>query len=146
MMMEVLSAVEDLSILLETLDQDDKPLEVIASRFHKTFQNKAAPFKLGCTLYMMIKDDLLSLSSKLTAYYLLMDMYSSEPQASNPFLPCFVAAGQREGSDSRTTVERNFVTSLLSNFKEVRMPCCPHCQLSDHLSKTPMTFPTFDHA
>lgn len=118
--MEALVSVEDLSTLLDTLNQDDKPLEVVAAKFQKAF-HKTDQFKAGCTLYVMIKDDLLSLSAKLAAYYILQSLYSSEPLAANPFLPCFIAAVQKEGGDNKTnTIERNFVCALLTNPKEVR--------------------------
>ena len=127
--MEALASVEDLSTLLEALNQDDKPLEAVAAKFQKAF-HKTDQFRAGCTLYVMIKDDLLPLSAKLAAYYILQDLYAAEPQASNPFLPCFFAAAQKEGGDSKSTIERNVVNALLTNPKEVSappptIPCSP---------------------
>jgi hypothetical protein len=119
--MEALASVEDLSTLLEALNQDDKPLEAVAAKFQKAF-HKTDQFRAGCTLYVMIKDDLLPLSAKLAAYYILQDLYAAEPQASNPFLPCFFAAAQKEGGDSKSTIERNVVNALLTNPKEVSAP------------------------
>lgn len=136
--MEGLAAsVEELTTLLEILEEE-KPLEVAAARFQKSF-HKTDQFKASCTLYLMIRDDLVSLSAKMVAYYILFDLYNSSSAgggtgsesnlpgggiAANPFLPCFLVGLQKEGSDPKVVTERNFLLSLLTDPNEVRQLFC----------------------
>jgi hypothetical protein len=114
--MDVLT-VEELSSLLDLLNQEDKSLETISAKFQKTF-HKQDHFKVCCTLYVMLKDDLLQLSSRLAAFYLLCDLYPSDPLSSNPFLPIFINTLQKE--NQKQIVERNFLTCLLGSTSSIK--------------------------
>jgi hypothetical protein len=111
--MEVLST-EELAKLLDLLDKD-KPLESISEKLQKTFP-KTDYFKVGCALYIMLQDNLLPGSGRLAAFYILYDLYASEPLASNPFLPIFINTLQQQENNKSTqsnSVERNFLIYLL---------------------------------
>lgn len=104
---------EELAKLLELLDKD-KPLESISAKLQKTFP-KTDHFKLGCALYIMLQDNLLPGSGRLAAFYILYDLYASEPLASNPFLPIFINTLQQQENNKSTqsALERNFLIYLL---------------------------------
>jgi len=114
--MEVLST-EELAKLLDLLDKDT-PLEDISEKLQKAFP-KSDHFKLGCALYIMLQDNLLPSSGRLAAFYILYDLYASEPLASNPFLPIFINTLQQQQENNKNTpsagVERNFLIYLLGN-------------------------------
>eukprot|EP01087_Luapelamoeba_hula_P015749 TRINITY_DN4743_c0_g2_i1.p1 TRINITY_DN4743_c0_g2~~TRINITY_DN4743_c0_g2_i1.p1 ORF type:complete len:537 (+),score=124.56 TRINITY_DN4743_c0_g2_i1:110-1720(+) len=81
---------EQLVELLDLLNQD-KSLETIAAKVHSAFPRNEH-FKVGCALYLLLQDRLLpgGLLARLSAFYVLYDLYASEPLASNPFLPMFI--------------------------------------------------------
>src|SRR4051812_2680478 len=93
----------ELASLLSILSDEDKSLEAISLQFHKIF-SKADQFKVGCCLYMMIQQQqqdssasiLPKLTHRLASFYILYELYRTEPFTANPFLPIFVETLQRE--------------------------------------------------
>jgi hypothetical protein len=109
---------KDLTALLEILGDDKKTLDQQAGAFYRIFP-KTEHFKLGCGLYVFICSSVLELKMRLSAFYVLYDMYRAEPLASNPFLPGFLDTLQKPTIDP---CERYFLYSLLSSpSKEVSL-------------------------
>ncbi|KAL6078138.1 CCR4-NOT transcription complex subunit 11 [Balamuthia mandrillaris] len=109
--------VEELSSLLAQLNGlEDKSLETVTMAILQKFPPQTpsqqqqdsgggggvvggAAFRLGCTLYVMLQDDLLEPLARLVAFYLLHSLYANTVDAhltANPFLPVFLDALQRE--------------------------------------------------
>ncbi|KAL6049057.1 hypothetical protein QOT17_020730, partial [Balamuthia mandrillaris] len=109
--------VEELSSLLAQLNGlEDKSLETVTMAILQKFPPQTpsqqqqdsgggggvvggAAFRLGCTLYVMLQDDLLEPLARLVAFYLLHSLYVNTVDAhltANPFLPVFLDALQRE--------------------------------------------------
>jgi hypothetical protein len=109
---------KELASLLSVLGEEDKSLETLSTQFHKTF-NKLDQFKVGCSIYLLLQDGLVpKLSHRLAGYYLLFEMYRTEPLASNPFLPTFLDSLQKDLEIN----ERNFLVHLLGTpSKEVNI-------------------------
>lgn len=45
---------KELQSLMNLIEEDEKPLEIICTQIHKNF-NKPDLFKLGCSLYILLK-------------------------------------------------------------------------------------------
>jgi len=102
---------KELTVLLSVLNEEEKSLEAVSTQFQRAF-SKQDHFKVGCCIYLLLKDNLLGkLTNRLAAYYILFDLYRTEPLASNPFLPLFVDTLQKEIE----LVEKNFIIQLISN-------------------------------
>jgi hypothetical protein len=108
---------KELTVLLSVLNEEEKSLEAVSTQFQRAF-SKQDHFKVGCCIYLLLKDNLLGkLTNRLAAYYTLFDLYRTEPLASNPFLPLFIDTLQKD----LEPVEKNFIIQLISNPpKEVR--------------------------
>jgi len=105
-------ASKDIGSLLNILGEEDKPLEQLSIQFHKYF-NKSDQFKVGCCLYLLLQDNLLSKQThRIAGFWILYDLYRTEPLASNPFLPIFVDTLQHSQVDP---VERNFLSQIVGS-------------------------------
>jgi len=105
-------ASKDIGSLLNILGEEDKPLEQLSIQFHKYF-NKSDQFKVGCCLYLLLQDNLLSKQThRIAGFWILYDLYRTEPLASNPFLPIFVDTLQHSQVDP---VERNFLIQIVGS-------------------------------
>ncbi|KAJ0398325.1 hypothetical protein ATCC90586_001781 [Pythium insidiosum] len=91
---EMLEA-RELRPLLTILNEDDKPLEQVSSSFSRTF-TKNDHFKVGCTICILLQDNLLT---------------SSQAASTNPFLSVFLEALEK-GTDP---CETKFLVHLLSS-------------------------------
>ncbi|TDH71769.1 hypothetical protein CCR75_003862 [Bremia lactucae] len=101
--------IRELRPLLAILNEDDKPLEQVTSLFLRTF-TKNDHFKVGCTICILLQDNLLTSSQRIVSFSILCDLYRSEGTTTNPFLLVFVDALEK-GSD---LCEQNFIVHLLT--------------------------------
>ncbi|ETI52033.1 hypothetical protein F441_04751 [Phytophthora nicotianae CJ01A1] len=101
--------IRELRPLLAILNEDDKPLEQVASMFLRTF-TKNDHFKVGCTICILLQDNLLTSSQRIVSFSILSDLYRNEGATTNPFLPVFLDALEK-GSD---LCEKKFIVHLLS--------------------------------
>ena len=79
----------ELSTLHQIVSDDSKTFETIAQSFQNSFQ-KLEQFKVGLSLWIMIKQNLLSLSQRLASFYIIYDMYKQEDSKTTPFIPLFL--------------------------------------------------------
>ncbi|KAF4041585.1 CCR4-NOT transcription complex subunit 11 [Phytophthora infestans] len=101
--------IRELRPLLAILNEDDKPMEQVTSMFLRTF-TKNDHFKVGCTICILLQDNLLTSSQRIVSFSILSDLYRNEGATTNPFLPVFLDALEK-GSD---LCEKKFIVHLLS--------------------------------
>ncbi|CEG38450.1 protein [Plasmopara halstedii] len=101
--------IRELRPLLAILNEDDKPLDQVSSMFLRTF-TKNDHFKVGCTICILLQDNLLTSSQRFVSFSILSELYRNEGTSTNPFLPVFLDALEK-GSDQ---CEQKFIIHLLS--------------------------------
>ncbi|EEY60175.1 uncharacterized protein PITG_12499 [Phytophthora infestans T30-4] len=84
-------------------------MEQVTSMFLRTF-TKNDHFKVGCTICILLQDNLLTSSQRIVSFSILSDLYRNEGATTNPFLPVFLDALEK-GSD---LCEKKFIVHLLS--------------------------------
>jgi hypothetical protein len=99
-------AEDELSRVLDLL-RETKPLSRISDTFKGRF-NSSTLFRVGCTICVLVEDDLLTSAERLVSFYLLADSYSHN--GSNPFVPFFLHNLERKNVN---VVEKKFVSQLL---------------------------------
>ena len=99
----------ELTSLYQIISEESKSFEEVASTFQKTY-NKQEQFKVGVTLWFLIKDNILNLSQKLASFYILYDMNRLE-KTSNPFIPIILESLQ----SSSNKVEQKLLVDFLEN-------------------------------
>ena len=80
----------ELSTLYTIISDDSKTFEIIAQNFQK-FYGKLEQFKVGITLWFLLKENLLNLIQRLSSFYLLYDIYKQEQVNTTPFIPLLSA-------------------------------------------------------
>jgi hypothetical protein len=100
----------ELNLLYTNISDENKTFENIALNFQKLFP-KSDQFKVGVTLWFILKDNLLNLSQRLAAFYLLYEMYRLEKTSTTPFVPIVLETLQ--------TSKNNIEKKLLLEFIEV---------------------------
>ena len=117
---------KELHQLLAVLSEAERPLDAAFTQFLRVF-SKVDHFKLGCAVCVLLRDNLLTQSQRIVAFYVLCDLYRNEASGVNPFLPAFLepleklqkrgggneGGGGGGGDDASLACERNFLTHLL---------------------------------
>ena len=98
----------ELSSLHEIISDDSKTFESIADNFQKTF-TKLDQFKVGLSLWIMIKKNLLNLSQRLASFYIIYDMYRQEDSKTTPFIPLFLECLE----NSTINIEKKMLKDLI---------------------------------
>ena len=75
----------ELTTLHQIISDDSKTFESIADTFQKSF-TKLDQFKVGLSLWIMIKENLLNLSQRLASFYIIYDMYKQEDRKITTFV------------------------------------------------------------
>ena len=101
---------EELSALFNIISEEGKTFEQVGSIFQKTYQ-KQDQFKVGVTLWYLLKDSLLILSQRLAAIYIYFEMYKSENISYTPFTPIILET--LEGSESN--LEKKFLIEFITS-------------------------------
>eukprot|EP00013_Stygamoeba_regulata_P009197 CAMPEP_0177672720 /NCGR_PEP_ID=MMETSP0447-20121125/25507_1 /TAXON_ID=0 /ORGANISM="Stygamoeba regulata, Strain BSH-02190019" /LENGTH=400 /DNA_ID=CAMNT_0019180437 /DNA_START=527 /DNA_END=1727 /DNA_ORIENTATION=- len=109
-------SVKELHTLMGVLEDDSKTLESLSTnfpstKFHRTFA-RSDSFRIAAGLYLLLLEDCIPYPHRLAAFYILYDLYKTEPLASNPFLPIFVETLKRNDLDY---FERNFLIHLIGS-------------------------------
>ena len=98
----------DLSNLNQIISDDTKTFESIAESFQKAF-SKLDQFKVGLSLWIMIKQNLLNLSQRLASFYIIYDMYKQEDSKTTPFIPLFLECLEK----STINIEKKMLKDLI---------------------------------
>jgi ubiquitin C-terminal hydrolase len=104
---------------LRTILNEERSLNEISASFHRIFaKSRYDQFNLGCTLHILIDEELLLPNERIAALFLLYDIYKLDQITSNPFLIFFLDLLQSETSSIN---EKNIILQLLGQpNKEVR--------------------------
>ncbi|KAL3031013.1 hypothetical protein AAZX31_02G005000 [Glycine max] len=101
---------EESQTLYSLLRAEQRPLHEILSQFNSAIPS-SRHFTLSSYLLILLQDNkVLSTTERLIAFALLVEAYSSQKPASNPFISFIVNASCNEGSEK---VERAFILQLL---------------------------------
>ena len=98
----------ELTTLYNIISDETKSFEFISNTFQKTY-SKSEQFKVGVTLWLLIRDNLLNLSQRLSSFYILYDMYRNEKLQSIPFLPIVL----QSLNDSKNKIEQQFLIDFI---------------------------------
>ena len=98
----------ELTNLNEIISDDSKTFESIADSFQKSF-TKLDQFKVGLGLWIMIKENLLNLSQRLAAFYIIYDMYKQEDSQTTPFIPLLLECFEK----STINIEKKMLKDLI---------------------------------
>eukprot|EP00929_Paragymnodinium_shiwhaense_P103826 TRINITY_DN67612_c0_g1_i1.p1 TRINITY_DN67612_c0_g1~~TRINITY_DN67612_c0_g1_i1.p1 ORF type:complete len:430 (-),score=84.12 TRINITY_DN67612_c0_g1_i1:108-1397(-) len=101
---------QELETLLRILGETEKTFEQLAQQFHKAFL-KQDWFKVGCSISMLVQDELLSLSQRLVGFYLLYEIYRNDQVQTTPFVPIVLENVER----TKSLVERRFLLAVLTS-------------------------------
>ena len=109
---------DELSNLHQIISDDSKTFESIADAFQKAFL-KLEQFKVGLSLWIMIKENLLNLSQRLASFYIIYDMYKQEDSKTTPFVPLLLECLEKstiniEKKMLKGLIEFNFASSKLT--------------------------------
>ena len=103
----------ELSTLYTIISDDSKTFEIIAQNFQK-FYGKLEQFKVGITLWFLLKENLLNLIQRLSSFYLLYDIYKQEQVNTTPFIPLLLDSLE----NSKINCEKKLLIDLLDfNFQ-----------------------------
>ena len=100
----------ELTSLFNLISDDSKSFENVLNVFEKTY-SKSDEFKIGITLWFLIKDNLLNLSQRMISYYILYIMKKNFNFEISPFLPIIIESIQK--SNNRN--EQYFLLDFLNN-------------------------------
>jgi hypothetical protein len=98
----------ELATLHSIVSDDTKTFESIAQSFQDAFE-KFEQFKVGLSLWIMIKQNLLSLSQRLASFYIIYDMYKQEDSKTTPFIPLFLECLEK----STINIEKKMLKDLI---------------------------------
>ena len=98
----------ELNSLNQIISDDSKTFENIADNFQKNF-TKLDQFKVGLSLWIMIKENLLNLSQRLASFYIIYDMYRQEECKTTPFIPLLLESFEK----STINVEKKLLKDLI---------------------------------
>ena len=98
----------ELSTLHQIISDDSKTFESIADTFQKSF-TKLDQFKVGLSLWIMIKENLLNLSQRLASFYIIYDMYKQEDSKTTPFVPLLLECLEK----STINIEKKMLKGLI---------------------------------
>lgn len=96
--------------LYNIISDESKTFEQIGQSFQKAY-SKIEQFKVGVTLWFLIKENLFNLNQRLASFYILYDMYNNEKISSNPFMPIILETLQ----STQNKFEKKFLIDCVNN-------------------------------
>lgn len=128
---------KEVASLLTALDDHSNSFENVAMGFSRLFP-KTDYFRVASSLFLLLQNRVLSLGSRLNSYYILYDLYKSEPLPSNPFFPSFWLPHQ---IPNLPKPERMFLLVLLNNMGHtVRIILCSFVILGSFINIIVLAF------
>lgn len=100
---------DELTNLYNIISDDNKTFEYVGSSFQKSFQ-KQDQFKVGVTVWYLLKDGLLSLSQRLACMYIYYEMFKNEIMSYTPFIPIILETLE----SSTVNSEKKFIIEFIS--------------------------------
>ena len=101
---------QELSTLFQIISDDNQTFETIFDSFNKSF-DKSNQFKVGASLCILLKDNLLNITQKIISYYILYTFTTEDKIINNPFLPIILEIVK----NTKNKIEQNFLTDFLYN-------------------------------
>lgn len=98
----------ELSSLYSIISDETKTFEAIAGSFQKTY-SRTDQFKVGVTIWYLIKENLINLTQRLASFYILYDMYKQEQVPTTPFIPLLLQSLET----SKNTSEKKLLADLI---------------------------------
>ena len=100
----------ELTSLYNLISDETKILNDISNSFQKIYP-KSEQFKIGVTLWFLIKDNLLNLSQRISSFFILYDMYQLDKTNTIPFIPIVLESLK----NSKHLQEKKFLIDFLNN-------------------------------
>ena len=100
---------DDLSNLYQIISDDSKTFESIGTSFQKTFA-KPDQFKVGITIWFLLKDNLINISQRLASFYIYYEMYKTETFHNIPFIPIILETLET----TQNNVEKKFLIDFIT--------------------------------
>ena len=100
----------ELTSLYNLISDESKILNDISNSFQKIYP-KSEQFKIGVTLWFLIKDNLLNLSQRISSFFILYDMYQLDKTNTIPFIPIVLESLK----NSKHLQEKKFLIDFLNN-------------------------------
>ncbi len=100
----------ELTTLYNIISDETKSFEFISNTFQKTY-SKSEQFKIGITLWFLIKDNLLNLTQRICSFFILYDMYQLDKTNTIPFIPIVLESLK----NSKHSQEKKFLIDFLNN-------------------------------
>lgn len=77
---------DELNNLFNIISDESKTFEQVGQQFNKTFL-KQDQFKVGITIWYLLKDNLLNSNQRIASFYIFYDMFKMESTSNTPFIP-----------------------------------------------------------
>ena len=100
----------ELTSLYNLISDETKTLNDISNSFQKIYP-KSEQFKIGVTLWFLIKDNLLNLTQRICSFFILYDMYQLDKTNTIPFIPIILESLNK----SKNNTEKKFLIDFLEN-------------------------------
>ena len=97
----------ELTSLFNLISDDSKTFENIINVFEKTY-SKSDEFKIGITLWFLIKDNLLNLSQTIISFLILNNVFKNENKNIFPLILDRI-------KNTKNNIEKKFLIELLKN-------------------------------
>jgi len=118
---------KELQTLMEILSA--VPFEASSATFQRTFV-RAEHFRIAAAMCLMLDDDMLRPHHRLTAMYVIHDLYKAETPSVHPFMPFLVATLQAQGSATEQSAEQKLLCLLLAQPPSKDLPKKAPAELS----------------
>ncbi len=100
----------ELTSLYNLISDETKTLNDISNSFQKIYP-KSEQFKIGVSLWFLIKDNLINLSQRICCFFILYDMYQLDKTNTIPFIPIVLESLK----NSKHSQEKKFLIDFLNN-------------------------------
>ena len=100
----------ELSALYKLISEDNQSFEKISESFQSIFKDENLS-KVGTSIIILLKDNLLNITQKIISYYILYEITKRQKMGVNPYIPIILEMLQK----SQNKNEQNFLLDFLYN-------------------------------